>query len=1062
MNPQFRIFAVKKRMEKIAQKIFSMRAVALGLFLFLAAIGTATFIESMHGVQAAKIVVYNATWFTVLLAYLSVAMMYNIWQFRMWRREKWALLLFHASFLVIMTGAAVTRYTGFEGIIRIPEGESVDYMFSAEPHLGVYIRGKGTETTQSYKTLMSDWSMVDNSFEHEINHQGTPVNLSYVNFISNAIDTLEFDQSINTQVLDIVVGQMKSNYLESGDSLRAGNLGLYFTDQPKNGVSFKFLGEKCWIYTNQDLRWLPMTKMQEARKTGAEIPDSSYKIVPKNIWIEAQIKTLYQAGTDQFVLKNILYHTRKTLVKSPIKNRGSDYLTVKVSTPSATKTVTVKGGMGMIPSPTLCTLGDLKIQLEYGSLRIPLPFSIYCKDFKLINYPGSESPSSFESYIRIDDARNDTHSERHIFMNHVTDYDGYRFFQSSYEADNPTTPQNEEATVLSVNHDTAGTNITYLGYLLMGLGMILSLFAPKGRFRLLNQQLRKLKTNPAVILFVVLSCSYLSSNAQTPVAQVPMNRVISVNHSEKVARLLVQEQSGRIIPLHTLCDQLLRKIFGSNHYEDLNAVQTILAMHMYPEYWMEQNIIAVPSAVREPLGLAAKCRFKDLIDTNYAFKFEAQYTTARKKAEKNQNEFEKKLIKFAEKFHVFDGIIRWQFMRILPKIQDPTNTWYVPLSPQISGAKDSANSRAYLSYFASLHESSETADFSKADEQLEQLISIQRTLGKEVVPSETQVSVEILSNKLEIFKTVQRIYISFGLLLLIIYILSTLVKSTAFLKWMRYLRILLTGLAVLTFIYHATGLGFRWYISGHAPWSNGYEAIIFIAWVTVLTGWIFLRKIDVVVPVALILASMMLLVSEMNLLDPEITPLVPVLKSYWLMIHVAIITSSYAFLGLSFILGLLNLCFYIFLRKSNHTSLNQQINQITIVSEMTMTIGVFMLTIGTFLGGVWANESWGRYWGWDPKETWALVSILVYAIILHLRFIPGLKSPFVFNLWSFWGYSAILFTYFGVNFMLVGLHSYAQGDGLGTFPDWLIVTILLFIALSILSYLRYKISTKNT
>jgi cytochrome c-type biogenesis protein CcsB len=194
----------------------------------------------------------------------------------------------------------------------------------------------------------------------------------------------------------------------------------------------------------------------------------------------------------------------------------------------------------------------------------------------------------------------------------------------------------------------------------------------------------------------------------------------------------------------------------------------------------------------------------------------------------------------------------------------------------------------------------------------------------------------------------------------------------------------------------------------------------------------------------------------MNLLDPEITPLVPVLKSYWLMIHVAIITGSYGFLGLACILGLFNLILYTFRTSSKGEIITININELTYVSEMTMTIGLFMLTIGTFLGGIWANESWGRYWGWDPKETWALVSVLVYAVILHLRFIPGLKGKFFFNVVSFWGYSAILFTFFGVNFMLVGLHSYAQGDGLGKFPTWLIWTIVGFVIFTITAAFRSK------
>jgi cytochrome c-type biogenesis protein CcsB len=255
----------------------------------------------------------------------------------------------------------------------------------------------------------------------------------------------------------------------------------------------------------------------------------------------------------------------------------------------------------------------------------------------------------------------------------------------------------------------------------------------------------------------------------------------------------------------------------------------------------------------------------------------------------------------------------------------------------------------------------------------------------------------------------------------------------------------------------------RWYISGHAPWSNGYEAVIFIAWVTMLAGFLFSKKNEIVLPGTAILAAMMIIVSEMNLLNPQITPLVPVLKSYWLMIHVAIITGSYGFLGLACILGLLNLVLYIFRGDTNGKVVTRNISELTYISEMTMTIGVFMLTVGTFLGGVWANESWGRYWGWDPKETWALVSVLVYAIILHLRYIPGLKSKFVFNVVSFWGYSAILFTFFGVNFMLVGLHSYAQGDGLGKFPLWLTLLIIFFVLFTALAaIMNYIYNSKNS
>ena len=250
---------------------------------------------------------------------------------------------------------------------------------------------------------------------------------------------------------------------------------------------------------------------------------------------------------------------------------------------------------------------------------------------------------------------------------------------------------------------------------------------------------------------------------------------------------------------------------------------------------------------------------------------------------------------------------------------------------------------------------------------------------------------------------------------------------------------------------HGCGLGLRWYLSGHAPWSNGYEAIVFIGFVTALAGLLFSKQSKIVVGATGILAWLMLFVAHMNNMDPQISPLVPVLKSYWLMIHVAIITGSYGFLGLSSILGIINLFIDVFKNKVTKKRLNLTAKELRYIGEMSMTIGLFMLTIGTFLGGVWANESWGRYWGWDAKETWALASVLVYTIILHFRFIPGLKSDYTFNLWSLWGFSSIIMTFYGVNYYLAGLHSYATGEPV-PIPYWVPMTVLLFSILSALAW----------
>jgi cytochrome c-type biogenesis protein CcsB len=250
---------------------------------------------------------------------------------------------------------------------------------------------------------------------------------------------------------------------------------------------------------------------------------------------------------------------------------------------------------------------------------------------------------------------------------------------------------------------------------------------------------------------------------------------------------------------------------------------------------------------------------------------------------------------------------------------------------------------------------------------------------------------------------------------------------------------------------HLVGLIARWYISGHAPWSNGYESLVYIAFATVVAGLIFYRKSAITLPVTSLLAWIILHVAHLNWMDPEITNLVPVLKSYWLLIHVAIITASYGFLALGALLSFINLMLMIVQTRRNQKTTGGMIAELSIVIELTLIIGLYMLTTGTFLGGVWANESWGRYWGWDPKETWALVSVLVYAFIAHMRMVPGLQGNFIFNFMGLLGFSTIIMTYFGVNYYLSGLHSYAKGDPLPV-PEFVCYTVAIVGLVTILAW----------
>jgi cytochrome c-type biogenesis protein CcsB len=319
------------------------------------------------------------------------------------------------------------------------------------------------------------------------------------------------------------------------------------------------------------------------------------------------------------------------------------------------------------------------------------------------------------------------------------------------------------------------------------------------------------------------------------------------------------------------------------------------------------------------------------------------------------------------------------------------------------------------------------------------------------LPVKAQVKAEILYYKLAVFERLFPFYLSMGMIMIILLIIMVIRNRSGSSSLINILRWLLFA----GFILHTSGIALRWYIAGHAPLSNGYESMIFISWITLLAGFIFSRKSDFALSSTAVLSGLTLLVAHMSFMDPEITNLVPVLKSYWLTLHVSVITGSYGFLGLGALLGLLTMVLLVMSTGKNRERISGTIDELTVINYKTLTLGLYFLTIGTFLGAVWANESWGRYWGWDPKETWSLITIIVYTLVTHSRMIPGIKDIYTFNLLSMFAFSSVLMTYFGVNYYLSGLHSYAGGDPVPV-PVFVYVTIIILVTLSVAAYLRYK------
>ncbi len=488
-------------------------------------------------------------------------------------------------------------------------------------------------------------------------------------------------------------------------------------------------------------------------------------------------------------------------------------------------------------------------------------------------------------------------------------------------------------------------------------------------------------------------------------------------------------------------------MFGLSHN------QIILGMASRPDAWKQLEMIkASHPKLKKMLGMEASQKrfaYEKAFDQHGNYLLASIAEEALRKRPGERGTFEKDVIKVDERVNVAYFVYSGRFMRVFPLEGEAANKkWHYPEEALTTfPPKAAAEVRELLRQNArGLAVGLREGNWSQANAAIDAIKAYQARYGAAVMPDETVIKAELLYNKLQIFERLYPVYLFSGLVLLA-FIFIRLARPT--LDVTTPTRIVL-GILVLGFIAHTISLAMRWYISGHAPWSNGYEAMLYISWSIILAGILFARSSELALATTGIFAGIALFVAHLSWLDPQITTLVPVLKSYWLTIHVSIITASYGFLGLSTLLGFIVLIFYIMLGKDQKKNERISVNilEATRISEMSMIVGLFLLTIGNFLGGVWANESWGRYWGWDPKETWALVSILVYTFVVHMRFVPILRSNFIFNAVSVVAYSSIIMTYFGVNYYLSGLHSYASGDPIPV-PVWIYYAVSVVVVMII-------------
>ena len=1046
--------------KKIASLIVSTRLTAILFLTFSAAMGVGTFIESMHGTDAAKILIYNAFWFELMMLLFLINFIFNIKRYNLLSRPKMGILLMHLSWILIIIGAGITRYIGYEGVMPIREGKISNEYLSSDTYLTVLIDGEidNNPLRRKFekKLLLSEYTQYSNDFIIKNVYDNQKFQIEYLDFTENVDYTVvESDKGNNfIKIVEASKGDRHEHYVEEGQVVNLHGVLFSFNNYTDTAINFIYVDEELFIQSSFNGTFMRMID----QKTGN---------VNEDIIENLQLRSLYNIAGLQFVIPDGVVKGNYEVTKVDEETeQNSLKLRITTTDPNKIKEyrdVELIGGKGITDNYERVRISGLDFSLKYGSIISKLPFSIKLNDFIAEKYPGTEkSYSSFKSKVTVED---EEVFDYDIYMNNILNYKGYRFFQASFDPD-------ELGTILSVNKDFFGTLITYIGYILLYVGLLATMFYGRTRFKDLSRKLNNLKINRNTISFVILFFTFTFSNAQVYSHNngsfisdsIVNNYIVSPDHANKFGELVIQDSGGRMKPINTFSSELLRKVSKSDTYKNLSSDQVLLSILRNPLAWYSEPIIYIKrgnDSIRSILGIDKKqkyARFMDFFDNQGNYKISTNLENAYKSSLPNQ--FEKDFIESDRKVNLLFSALEGDILRIFPAPKNVNNKWvsYSELKNEnFKGIDSLFVNNIFPLYLRELDYGLKNNDYTKANGILESIKGFQLKYSPDIIPSEKKIKAEVLYNKINVFEKLFIWYFTVGMIYFLFIIFDIFSGQNFIKKFMNFMFILFKSSIFILFIVHTLGLIARWFISGHAPWGDAYESMIYVAWATMGVGLLFAKKSDLTLAATAFVSSMILMIAHWNWMDPSIANLVPVLDSYWLMIHVSVIVGSYGPFTLGMILGIVSLILMIFLTKKNKNIVKLKLKELTIINELALTVGLIMLTIGNFLGGMWANESWGRYWGWDPKETWALISILIYAFVLHMRLIPKLKGNWIFNLMSIIAFASIMMTYFGVNFYLVGLHSYASGDKVitPTFVYWSILFVFLLAVASKYKYNKY-------
>ncbi|WP_368331489.1 cytochrome c biogenesis protein [Phocaeicola vulgatus] len=634
-----------------------------------------------------------------------------------------------------------------------------------------------------------------------------------------------------------------------------------------------------------------------------------------------------------------------------------------------------------------------------------LPFSITLNQFEIIYYKGTLAPMDFISHISVADKDCHRQIQGKVSMNHIFSYQHYRFYQSGYSEDN-------EGSVFSVSHDPYGIGITYAGYTLLLLSTVFFFFSPQSRFRqLLKSPLLHRSLTVILLLFAFsLNSNFLKANSPSP-------KVLPREVAEHFGDLYIL-YNNRICPLQTFARDFTIKLYGSSSYKGLTPEEVLTGWLFYYDSWKNEPIIRIKSneacKLLEIEGNYA--RLKDYISTINEYKLEKMMNHIRS----GEQVTDKRGIEEAdEKFNIINLVCTGAMMKIFPcrNIAGKTLEWYSQ-SDQLPQDMDNDKwvfIRKSMSY---VNEMIVMKKYNDACLLLEKIKKYQQKECDGLLPADNKFKAEKIYNQFDYSKSVAMACICIGLICFIYYCHCMASQKRTSRKAIIILNILLW----IVFTYLSAAICLRGYVSNHLPLSNGFETMQFMAWCTLLLTFLLQRKFAMLLPFGFLLCGLTLMVSMLGESNPQITQLMPVLQSPLLSIHVVVIMIAYSLLAFIMLNGVTAVILH-----QSQKECKEQIERLQIISQIILYPAIFLLAIGIFIGAVWANVSWGRYWGWDPKEVWALITMLVYALALHPRSLPWFHRTMFFHVFCITAFITVLITYFGVNFLLGGMHSYANG-----------------------------------